>query len=95
VALILGTATVPSSSTVAVFTVPPGPANFTVYQPSAGSPVTVYLGTSSGVAATNGMPVPVTPSSPENYHGGRGATYYATTGSVTASSFCYMISTAT
>jgi len=90
--VILGAATVPASSTVAVFTMPPGPANVTVFQPS--GPVTVYLGTSSGVAATNGMPVPVTPLNQESYNGSRGATYYATTGSVTASSFFYMISTA-
>jgi hypothetical protein len=90
--VIMGTATVPSSSTAAVFTLPPGPVNFTVFQPS--GPVTVYLGTSSGVAATNGMPVSVTPVSQESYNGSRGATYYATTGSVTASSFCYLISTA-
>ncbi len=90
--VILGAATVPSSSTVPVFTVPPGPANFTVFQPS-GSAV-VYVGTSPGVTATNGMPVPVTPLSQESYHGSRGATYYATTGSVTASSFSYLISTA-
>jgi hypothetical protein len=90
--VILGAATVPSSGTVTVFTMPPGPANLTVFQPS-GSAV-VYLGTTSGVTATNGMPVPVTPLSQESYHGSRGATYYATTGSATASSFCYLISTA-
>ncbi len=91
--VILGAATVPSSSTVPVFTMPPGPANLTVFQPTPAT-ATVYLGTSPGVTATNGMPVPVTPLSQESYHGSRGATYYATTGSATASSFSYLISTA-
>lgn len=93
-AVILGLATVPSSSTVAVFTLPAAQCTFTVYQPTPAA-ATVYLGTSAGVAATNGLPVPVTPTSEESYTGSRGVTYYATTGSVTAASFCFLISTAT
>ena len=90
--VILGQATVPSSSTVAVFTLPAGLCNFTLYQPT--NPQAVYVGTSPAVASTNGMPVPVTPLQQETYVAGRGVTYYATTGNGTASSFCFMISTA-
>lgn len=90
--VITGLATVPSSNTVPAFTLPMGLANFTVYQPS--GPQAVYIGTSPNVSATSGMLVPVTPLMQENYHGSRGATYYATTGNATASSFCYIISTA-
>ena len=91
--VILGQATVPSSSTVAVFTLPAAYCNFTVFQPTPAT-ATVYLGTSAGVTATNGMPVAVTPTQAESYVATRGVTYYATTGSVTASSFHYIISTA-
>ena len=90
--VILGSATVPSSSTVAVFTLPAGLCNFTIYQPT--NPQAVYVGSSTAVSSVNGMPVPVTPLGQETYVAGRGVTYYATTGNNTASSFCYMISTA-
>jgi hypothetical protein len=91
--VILGQATVPSSSTVPAFTLPGGLCNFTVFQPTGPQPV--YLGTSPNVSAANGMPVPVTPLSQECYNTVKGVTYYATTGSVTASTFHYIISTAT
>jgi hypothetical protein len=90
--LITGMATVPSSSTVAVFTLPSGLSNFTIYQPT--NSQAVYIGTSVKVTAVNGMPVPVTPLSQESYNSVGGATYYATTGSGVASSFCFIISTA-
>ena len=90
--VILGSATVPASSTVAVFTLPAGLCNFTVYQTT--NPQTVYIGPGTAVSSTNGMPVPVTPLAQETYVAGRGVTYYATTGNNTASSFQYMISTA-
>lgn len=90
--IILGQATVPSSSTVAVFTLPGGLCNFTIYQPT--QPQAVYVGTSANVAATNGLPVPVTPLQQETYVAGRGVTYFATTGNNTASSFYYIICTA-
>ena len=91
--VILGSATVPASSTVKVFTLPSGLANFTVYQPS--QPQAVYLGTSSGVAATTGMPVPNTPLNQELYVASTGITYWATTGNATASSFSFVVCTAT
>jgi hypothetical protein len=89
--VIAGQATVPSSSTVTVFRLPPGYSNFTVFQPTQVQPV--YIGTSNGVTATNGMPVPNTPLSQETYTGSAGAAIWATTGNATASSFNYIIST--
>jgi hypothetical protein len=89
--IILGNATVPSSSTVAAFRLPPGYSNMTLYQPA--TPQPVYIGTSNTVAATNGMPVPNTPLNQETYTGSAGATIWATTGNATASSFSYIIST--
>jgi len=91
--VIMGTATVPSNSTVAAFVVPAGMANFTVFQPT--QPQQVFIGTSPNVSATSGMPVPVTPMQQENYVFSKGSTYYATTGNGTASSFCFLISTGT
>jgi hypothetical protein len=89
--IILGQATVPSSSTVPVFTLPSGVANFLVFQPS--QPQQVFIGTSPNVTATSGAPVPVTPLSTELYVASKGVTYYGTTGNATASSFHYLIST--
>lgn len=91
--VIAGQATVPTNSTVPVFTLPAGLCNFTVFQPSGPQPV--YLGASPSVSAANGMPVPVTPLSQESYNTAKGITYYATTGNASASSFHYLISTAT
>lgn len=90
--VITGLATVPSNSTVAVFVLPAGLCNFTIYQPT--NPQRVFTGTSSGVTATSGIPVPVTPLSQDSYNSVASAIYYATTGNGTASSFCFIISTA-
>ncbi len=90
--VITGLATVPSGSTVPVFTLPAGLCNFLVFQPS--NPQSIYLGTSVNVSASSGMAVPTTPLTEETYVRGAGVTYYATTGNSTASSFCYLISTA-
>lgn len=88
--ILLGQATVPSSTTVAVFSLPPGYAEVIIYQVS--QPQAVYVG-GPHVAATNGMPVPVTPANMETYTGSAGSTMYATTGNATASSFSYVIIT--
>lgn len=92
-AIILGQATVPGNATIAAFSIPPGTANTTVYQMT--SPQAVYIGTSAGVSAVNGMQVPVTPTTPFGYVTSGGATVYATTGNATASSFSYIIVTGT
>ena len=88
----MGQVAVPANSTVPAFTLPAGLCNFTIYQPT--TPQAVYVGSSTAVTSTNGLPVPVTPLAQETYVAGRGLTYYATTGNNTASSFQYIICTA-
>jgi hypothetical protein len=90
-AVSLGSVTVPSSSTVTAFILPPGYSNMTLFQ-TAASPL-VFVGTSPHVSATNGMYVPNTPLNQETYTGSAGATMYATTGNATASSFSFILST--
>jgi hypothetical protein len=91
--IIVGSATVPSSSTVTAFVLPSGLCNFTLYQPS--QPQSVYVGTSPNVSNTNGVLVSATPVTQESYNSTKGVTYYATTGNGTASSFQFIICTAT
>jgi hypothetical protein len=91
-AITAGSATVPSNSTIPVFSLPPGYSNLTVYQPSQAQ--SVWVGTGPGVTPTTGMIVPVTPLNTETYTGAMGATMYATTGNGTASSFSYILCTA-
>lgn len=90
-AIITGTATVPSSSTVAVMSLPPGYSALTLFQGAGFQQV--WVGTSPNVAATTGMLVPTTPLITESYSGSKGATLYATTGSAVPSSFSYILST--
>lgn len=89
----LGQATVPSSATVQVFTIPAGTVSTIIFQPGWASPQTVYIGTSPNVSATNGMPVPITPTNLDGYLSVTQAKIYATTGNATASSFSFIIST--
>ena len=89
--VITGHATVPSNSTVAVFILPPGYANFTMYQPT--QTQAVYINVGSGATATNGLILNNTPFNGETVVGSSGATVYATTGNATASSFNYLVST--
>jgi hypothetical protein len=91
--IILGQATVPSSSTVSVFTIPAGTVSTVIFQPPWVSAQAVYIGTSPGVSATNGLLVPVTPTNLDGYLSVTQAKIYATTGNATASSFSYIIST--
>ena len=88
--VILGNAVVPANSTVPAFTMPIL-SNVVIYQPT--TPQAVYIGTSAKVSAANGMPVPVSPLTVENYNSSSSVTYYATTGNGTASSFQYIINT--
>lgn len=93
--IIVGQATVPSNSTVNVFTIPPGTVSTVIFQPQwiAATVQTVYIGTSANVSAVNGMPVPVTPLSGDSYVSSPGTKVWATTGNATASSFSYIFST--
>ncbi len=91
--IIMGNAVVPGSATTAVFVLPTGLSNFTVYQPSGGT--AVFVGTSPNVSNVNGLQVPVSPSNTDSYNSsGGGKPVYATTGTTVASSFQYIISTA-
>jgi hypothetical protein len=90
--VVMAMATVPASSTVPVFTVPPGMNNAVIFQVS--QPQAVYVGTSAHVSTTTGMQVPLTPLSQEIYIASTSVTYYATTGNGTAASFSYIISSA-
>ena len=88
--IIVGQATVPASSTVPAFILPPGTLCTCFYQTTPNQQV--WVGTTPNVSATNGMPVPVTPLTCEQYVSSGGATLYATTGNATASSFMYILS---
>lgn len=89
---VMGTVSVPGSSTVTAFVVPPGYCNVVLYQPAQAQQV--FVGSSSRVSATNGMPVPSTPLNTETYVASAGATWFATTGNTTAATFCYLLSSA-
>ena len=86
----MGQATVPASSTVAVFTVPPSSCAVTFYNLSA---ATVYLGTSTAVTTSSGLQCHSIPTSFTTFVGGRGTVFYGTTGSSTAASVNYLIVT--
>ena len=91
--IIMGNVNVPGNSTIPVFLLPTGLSNFTVFQGSGGTPV--YVGSSVRVSAANGLNIPVSPANVESYNSTAGGQqFYATTGSSTASSFQYIISTA-
>lgn len=86
----MGQASIPANSTVAVFFLPPGYCNYTIYQPT--TPQVVYIGPGTALTTANGLPVTPTPIVSENYSTGRGTMIYATTGNATASTFQYIIS---
>lgn len=93
--IIMGQATVPSNSTVNVFTIPPGTVSTIVFQPQwiAATPQTVYIGSTQNVSAANGMPVAVTATNIDAFVTSGAVKIWATTGNATASSFSYLIST--
>ncbi len=84
--IIMGNATVPASSTVAIFTVPP----FYNVNPSTAS---AYVGTSTVVTSANGLICHSIPVSFQTFMGSKGATFYATTGGAVATSVNYIIAT--
>jgi hypothetical protein len=92
VTYVMGQATVPSSSTVPLFTVPPGFCNVTMY--NLNTVTSVFVGTSTAVTTANGLQCHSIPTSFSGYIGSKGATFYGTTGVATASSVNYIISTA-
>lgn len=70
---IMGQATVPTASTVALFTVPPSLCNVTFWSVSA---VPVYIGTSTAVTTANGLVCHSIPTSFMTYIGSKGAVFY-------------------
>lgn len=92
-AIIMGSVAVPGSATIPVFLLPTGLSNFTVYQ--TGNPPQVYVGSSTALTSSNGLPVPISPANVESYNSTAGGKmFYATTGSTLSSSFQFIISTA-
>lgn len=87
----LGQATVPASSTVQVFTIPPGTVNTVMWQPTPAS-TSVYVGTSVNVSAGNGLMLSQTPVNTDSYVSSKGTPVFATTGNATGTSFMYIIS---
>jgi hypothetical protein len=92
VPIIAGQATVPASSTVALFTVPPSYCSVTFYNINTAA-TSVYIGTSKLVSSANGLVCHSIPVSFNTYMGSSGGTFYATTGGAVASSVNYLIAT--
>lgn len=91
-ALVMGAATVPASSTVPLFSIPASLCNVTFYNVNTAA-TTVYIGTSTALTSTNGLQCHSIPTSFFTYVGNKGATLYATTGGTVASSINYIITT--
>ena len=90
-AFVMGNATVPASSTVPLFTVPPSSAAVTFY--NLNTAATVYLGLSSAGTSVNGFQCHSIPTSFQTFVGGKGATFWGTTGSSTAASVQFIVVT--
>jgi hypothetical protein len=86
----MGNIVVANSSTVPMFTVPPGLCNVTFWNISAG---TVFVGTSTAVTSANGMQCHSIPTSFSNYVSSRGATFYGANTSGVASTVNYILVT--
>jgi hypothetical protein len=91
-AFIMGNATVPASSTVAIFTVPPSYCAVTFYNTNAAA-TSAYIGTSTAVSSANGLICHSIPVSFQTFMGSKGATFYATSGGATATSVNFIIAT--
>jgi hypothetical protein len=90
--IVMGQATVPASSTVAVFTVPPSYCSVTFYNINTAA-TNIYVGTSISVSSASGMVCHSIPVNFTTFMGSKGATFYATTGGATPSSLNYIINT--
>lgn len=90
--IIMGQATVPASSTVAIFTVPPSYCNVTFYNVNTAA-TNAYIGTSTAVSSTNGLVCHSLPVNFTTFMGSKGATFYATSGGAVATSVNYVIVT--
>ena len=90
--IIMGQATVPASSTVVIFTVPPSYCNVTFYNINTAA-TNAYIGTSTAVSSTNGLVCHSLPVNFTTFMGSRGGTIYATSGGATPTSVNYVIVT--
>lgn len=88
----MGNATVPASSTVVIFTVPPSCCSVTFYNTNTAA-TNAYIGTSTAVSSVNGLICHSIPVSFQTFIGSKGATFYATSGGATATSVNYIIAT--
>ena len=90
-AYVMGQATVPSASTVKLFTIPSGLCNATFWNVSTPN---IYVGTSSAVTAVNGLVCHSIPTSFSNYVSSSGATFWGANTSATGGIVNYVIVTA-
>ena len=88
-AVIIGNATVPSSGTVSLFSLPASQCNVTLWQIGTGL---AYIGTSKTVSSTSGLQCHSIPTSFFNYVGNAGGTLWATSNG-TACSIQYILVT--
>jgi hypothetical protein len=97
VAIIMGAATVPASTTgTLLFVVPPSYCNVTFYNLGTLSSQTCWLGTSANVTSANGLQCHSIPTSFNTYMGSKGCSIYgavAGTASTYATTLQYIIST--
>lgn len=89
-AIQIGAWSVPASSTVAIFTIPPGPVSVTFWNAGAQS---VYVGPSTAVTAANGLQCHSIPVNFNTWPFSKGQALYATTGNATAGTIQYIVST--
>lgn len=91
VAIFMGQTTVPSSSTVPLFTIPPGPTSVTFYNVSG---ATVFCAVSPTIPTATALNLHTVPVTFQAFVSSKGATIFGTTGSVTAASVNYIMDTA-
>jgi hypothetical protein len=90
-AIFMGQATVPASSTVPIFTIPPGPTSVTFYNVSGATVFCAVSPTFPTATALNLHTVPVTF---QAFVSSKGATIYGTTGGTAVASVNYIMDTA-
>lgn len=89
-AYIMGQATVPTNSTVPLFTVPAGLCNVTFWNVSTPN---IYVGTSTNVTTTNGLQCHSIPTNFFTYVSSKGATFFGANPSGVAGTVNYAIVT--
>lgn len=90
---VMGQITVANSSTVALFSVPPGLCNATFWNSSTSATNIVSVGTSTAVTGLNGLQCHSIPTSFNSYVSSRGATFYGANTSGTNGLINYILVT--